>query len=100
MNDAALLFQGQCGQPDWDEAILSIGQAEPRMSSDFKDEDAVVSGVDELVCGRPAKRKSAEHKWPRVKGNLLLMILALLANEMDAIELLEPALRDAYARCI
>ncbi len=69
------------------------------MSRDLKDEDAVVSGVDELACGRAAKRKPTQHKWPRVKGKLLLMILALLANEVDGIEVFKPALRDADERC-
>ncbi len=34
-----------------------------------------------------------------MKGKLLLMVLALSANEVDAIELLKPALRDANERC-
>ena len=88
MNDAALLFDGQSGQPNRDEAILSVRQTEPRMSGDLKNQFSVAPGVDELVWGRPAKRKSAQHKWPRVKGDLLLIILPLLADEVDAIEVL------------
>ncbi len=34
-----------------------------------------------------------------MKGELLLMILALPANEVDAVKLLKPALRGADARC-
>ena len=88
MNDAALLFDSQSGQPNRDEAILPVRQTEPRMSGDLKDQHSVAPSVDELVCGRPAKRKSAQHKRPRVKGNLLLMILPLLTDEVDAIEVL------------
>ncbi len=70
------------------------------MRGDLKDEDAVASRVDELVCWRPAKRKSAEYKWPRMKGNLLLMILPLVADEVNAVEVFKAVLRDADVRCI
>jgi len=42
---------------------------------------------------RAAERQAAEHKWPRMEGEFLFPVFALLAGEVDGIELPEPALR-------
>ena len=81
VNDPGLLFYGQRGHPDGDQAILSIGQAESWMSCNLKDEAAVASGVDELVCGRPAQWKPAENERPGVVRYLLGASVSLLACE-------------------
>jgi len=48
-----------------------------------------------------AERQATEHKWPRVKGEFLFALVALLAGELDGIELPEPAFRhrDGGKRC-
>ena len=60
------------------------------MSRDFKDEAAVASGVDGLVCRRPAQWKPTENERPRVVGYLLCAGLSLLAHELDRFEVLQP----------
>lgn len=94
VNHAAPLFQAQGGHPNGDEAVLSVGQAKLWVGRDLKDEGAVVSGIDELVCGRPTQWKSAQNKGPGVVRYLLRATVALLAHELDRFELLEAAFGD------
>jgi hypothetical protein len=49
---AALLLQGQGGDPDGNQTILSVGQAKLRVGCNLKKELAVVTGVQKLVFER------------------------------------------------
>ena len=64
------------------------------MSCDLKDEAAVVSSVDELVCGRTTQWKPTENERPGAVRYLLRASITLLAHELDSLQLLEPAFRD------
>ena len=49
-HDAALLVNGEGGNPDGDEAILTVGQSIIRVSDDVKEKFAIASAMD-LLCG-------------------------------------------------
>src|SRR5215831_11027690 len=59
-NGAALLLQGQGCDPDGDQAILSVGQAELRVGDDLKEELAAVTGVEELAFWGAPQGNAAE----------------------------------------
>ena len=55
-------------------------------------------GVSELVARWSTQRNAAEDKGSRIIGEVLLSILALLADEYDGFELFESVLGDANGR--
>lgn len=64
MHDAAFLAEGQRCNPDWDEAVLAVREAEAGMASNFEKELSIAPKVGEPMLRRTAKRDSAEDKWP------------------------------------
>lgn len=93
-DNALSLAQGECGEPDWDQTVLSIGKPEARVGSDFEEEAAVSASVNELVGERPAQGKPTEHKGTGVVSNYLLSIFTLLADHLDVLEFLDSLLGD------
>jgi len=65
------------------------------MPGDLKEELAVAPPVCELTLGRRAKWKPTKHEGPGIEGELLISVLAFLADEGNSFELSEPELCDA-----
>jgi hypothetical protein len=63
------------------------------MAKHLKEEFSVSSCVGQLTRLGAAERQSAEDKRPRMEGEFLFPLVALLAGELDGIELPEPAFR-------
>lgn len=55
MDGTGILFHREGSDPDGNQEVLAVRQAEPRMSRDFKREAAVTPSVNELPAGRPAQ---------------------------------------------
>jgi hypothetical protein len=68
------------------------------MSRDFKTEAAVTPSVNELPAWRPTQRNAAEDKGTRIKPQCLSAGLALLADKLDRVELLQATLVNSYRR--
>ena len=98
MNDSTLLLDGECGDPDGDQAVLAVREAVARVGGDFQQEAPVVASVGQLFLRRAAKGNPTKHKRPRVVNKFLLACFSLLANELDDFQLLESALSDANPR--
>ena len=94
MNDSTLLLDGECRDPDRDQAVLAVGEAVSRVGSDFEEEAPVVASVGHLFLRRAAKRDPAEHKRPRVVSELLLARLPLFADKPNSLQVFQSALRD------
>jgi len=54
----------------------------------LKEVFSVPSRMGQLAGLRAAERQAAEHKWPRMEGEFLFPVFALLAGEVDGIVLL------------
>jgi hypothetical protein len=68
------------------------------MTEDLKEELPTASRVKQLVSGRAAEGKSAEHKGAGVKSELLLAAFALFPDKLDGFDLFQPALADSEGR--
>jgi len=95
VDGTGILFHREGSDPDGNQEVLAVRQAEPRMSRDFKREAAVTPSVNELAAGRPPQRNAAENEGPGIKAQVLSAELALLADEMDGLEFLESPLAEA-----
>lgn len=93
-NGSVPLHDREGGKPDRDQAVLSVGQAESGMGGDFEKEAAVAAGVHKLVAPRPPQRNAAKHEGSSVVAKLLVTGIALLADKLDGLDLLEPSLGD------
>ena len=65
------------------------------MGGNLQGEPPIPSSVNELVRGRPAQGDTAEDEGAGVKTQRLLAGLALVADKLDHIELLQPTLTDS-----
>ena len=92
-DDTAFLLDSQGGHPYGDQAVLPEGQTELGMSGNLEKELPVPSGMGQLAGLRAAERQAAEDKRPRMEGEFLLSGVALIAGELDGIELPESPLR-------
>ncbi len=84
--------------PNRDEAILTKGEAESRMSGYIEKELTVASGVGELILRWATKWNPTENEGASVVGESLPAVVSLFADEADGLELLEPELRKANGR--
>ena len=64
MNDPALLFLSESGDPDRDQAILAERQAEAWVGRDLQEKVTVTPEVSELVFGGLAQWQPAENERP------------------------------------
>ncbi len=95
MDRTGLVFHGESSDPDGNQTVLAVRQAEPGMSRDFEREAAFAASVDELVCRRLAQGQAAKDERSGVISEVLLVLLTLLADHLDGLEFLESLLRDS-----
>jgi hypothetical protein len=93
VDGAAFLLDGESGYPNGDQAILAEGQAKVGVRRNLQKEFSVSSPMGQLTTLRAAERQAAEDKRPRMEGEFLSPLVALLAGELDGIELPESPLR-------
>jgi hypothetical protein len=98
VNDSTLLLDGECGDPDGDQAVLAVRKAVPRVGGDFEEEVPIAASVGKSFLRRAAKRNPTKHKGPGVVSEFLLARLALLADELNNLQMLQSALRDTDRR--
>jgi hypothetical protein len=92
---AALLPQGQGGDPYGNEPVLAEGQSELRMADDVEKKFAAVPQMSELFAGWPAEWNAAKNKGSSIECEVLLPSLALFADKHDSLEFFQAALCDA-----
>jgi hypothetical protein len=95
MDGSASLPQRQSCDPNRNESVLTKGKAKLRMPGDLEEKLTVAACVKQPTIGRPAKREPAEDEWPCMEGQVLGMVVTLVADELDRFELLDAALRDS-----
>ena len=93
VDGATFLLDGESGYPDGNQPILAEGQAKLGVRRDLQKKLSVPSCMGQLTRLGAAERQAAEHKRPRMEGEFLFALVALLAGELDGIELPEPAFR-------
>ena len=98
MNDSTPLLDGECRDPDRDQAVLAVREAVSRVGRDFQEEVPIAASVGKLALRWAAKRDPAEHKRPRVVSELLLARLPLFADKPNSLQVFQGALRDADGR--
>jgi hypothetical protein len=98
VNDSTLLPDGECRDPDGDQAVLAVREAVSRVGRNFEEETAVVASVGKLLLRRSAKRNPTKHKRPGVVSEFLLARLPLLADKLNSLQVFQSALRDADRR--
>ena len=98
VDGAAFLLDGESGYPNGDQAILAEGQAKLGVRRDLQKELSVPSRMGQLTRLGAAARQATKDKWPRMEREFLF---ALVAGELDGIELPEPAFqhRDGGKTC-
>ena len=87
---STLLSNSESRDPNGNEAILTKGQAESRMTHDIEAEFAVASDVRELILQWTAKWNAREDEGASVVGKSLSAVFSLFADEADGLELFEP----------
>ena len=85
-DDPAALANGQGGHPDWNEAVLTVGQSELGMAKDLKEEFSISSGVKQLISRKSAEGKSAKDKGKSVEGEFLPSLVALFSDEVERLK--------------
>jgi len=93
VDDATFLLHGEGGHPDGDQSVLAEGQAKLGVRRDLQKKLSVPSCMGQLARLGAAERQAAEDKRPRMEGEFLFPMVALLAGELDGIELTKPAFR-------
>ena len=93
VDGATFLLDGESNYPNGDQSILAEGQAELGVRRNLEKEFSVPSRMGQLTGLWSAQRKSAEDKRPRVEGEFLFALVALLAGKLDGIELPKSAFR-------
>ena len=88
-DNIGLLAYCQRGNPNWDEAILPVGQSRIRMGDDVKEKFPVPPAMHLMSGGWTPERKPTENEWPRVEGKFLVAMRSLFADEADRVELLD-----------
>ena len=94
VNHPVVLLQRECGEPYWNQSVLSISSTEAGVGGDFEEEAAVSASVNELVGGRPAQREPTKHKGSGVVSDYLPSIFPLLADHLDGLEFPDSLLSD------
>lgn len=77
---------------------MAIRQAKVGMGNDMKEEFAVAPTMNELGGWRLTQRETAEDERSCMKGKFLFAIVALLADELNGIELFQPPFGDTKGR--
>ncbi len=90
---SGFLFHGQCCDPDGNQSILAEWQTEVWMRDEVEEEFAVAPAMYELRQRWAAQRESAQDKWPGIEREFLPAASALLADEADRLDLLQPPFR-------
>jgi hypothetical protein len=98
MNCTTSLFESQSGYPDGDQTVLPVWQSGPRMRCDLEKETTVSSAVNGLAVRRLSQGNAAKHKRPCVIGQLLLVLIPLLTDEVNSFEFFERPRGNANAR--
>ena len=93
VDGAAFLLDGESGYPNGDQAILAEGQAKLGVRRDLQKELSVPSCMGQLTRLGAAEWQATEDKRPRMEGKFLFPVVALLAGELDGVELPKPAFR-------
>ena len=93
VDGAAFLLDGESGYPNGDQSILAEGQAILGVRRDLQKEPSVPSCMGQLTRLGSAERQATEDKRPRMESEFLFPMVALLAGELDGVELPEPAFR-------
>jgi hypothetical protein len=65
---------------------------------DLQKEPAVASGVDRLTVRGTAKRDTAKDKGSGMVSEFLMILIPLLSDELDGLQVFEPALGDSDGR--
>ena len=94
MNDSTPLLDGECRDPDRDQAVLAVREAVSRVSGDFEEEAPVMASVRKLLLRRAVKRNPTKDKRPGVVSELLRARLPLVADKLDSLQMFQSALRD------
>ena len=68
------------------------------MGGNLQGEPAVSSSVNELATGGLSQWNTAEYKRAGIKAQCLSAGLALLADKLDRVELLQATLANSYRR--
>jgi len=79
-DDTAFLPHGESGYPNGNEAVLTKGKAESRVTRDIEKELPVASGVSELVFRWAAQGDTAKDERSGVVSQLLVAALSRLAD--------------------
>ena len=98
MNHAAFLPEGQSGNPNWDQAVLAVGESEARVSGDLQEEATVASVVGRLAVGWTAKWDTAKDKGSGMESEFLFILIPLFTDELDGFKVFESALGEADGR--
>jgi hypothetical protein len=85
VHDSASLLHGESYDADGDEAILTIGRDESRITSNVEEEFPVLSGIRQLVFRRTTKWNAADNEGSSVKSEFLLAVLSFFADEADCL---------------
>jgi hypothetical protein len=93
VDGAAFLLDGESGYPNGDQPILAEGQAKLGVRRDLQKKLSVPSCMRQLTRLGAAERQAAKHKRPCMEGEFLFALVALLAGELDGIELPKSAFR-------
>ena len=93
VDGAAFLLDGESGYPNGNQPVLAVGQSKVGVRSNLEKELSVLPCMGQLTKLRAAERQATEDKRPRVEGELLFAMVALLAGELNGIELPESPLR-------
>lgn len=93
VDGAAFVLDGESSYPNGNQSILAEGQAKLRVRRDLQKELSVPSRMGQLTGLRAAERQATEYKRPCMEGEFLFALVALLAGELDGIELPKPAFR-------
>ena len=88
MNLARLLPDRERSEPNGDEPILAEGQAVLRVRDDLQEEAPIPSRIAQLSKRKTAERKPAQYEWARLKGEFLISVLTLFADEQNGLYLL------------
>lgn len=91
---AAVLAEGERGDPDGDDAVLAEGEAEAGMAGEAEEEFAVLAGVFEGGFRDAADGKAAKDEGAGVEDEILLPFLAFGVDDFDGGELFGFTFRD------
>src|SRR6185312_883738 len=85
-------------QKDWYDPVLSERNTEIGVSGHLESESPVSALVYKFFFRQTANRRAAQYERPRCKADVLVPVLAVLANERDALCLLKFSTSDHQVR--